>query len=738
MRSARTIAAGCGLLLAAAALAAEPDYAAMLRSHETRMALLEQGVNALPPLLEIAVGSDRGLAAEAERMARWLAVRANDAPDARAAMAKALLETADKSKSLPVRKLAVSLLARCGRDGAVPLLLAMATAPELAAAACDALAQIPGNAATKALMGAFSKAKDEPRLLLGKALAARRDPAAVAVVATMLDDEALREAAFESLARTPGVAACKELARAIDKAEPAFRARALRVLGRRQCREALTPALTYASEKHKVERLAAVEALGRLRDRTAIAVLLEATKAGDPAVKAAALTAYRRLADSLVAEKPDEAAKMLAYLLPLVATDGERIAALGGLRRARQPASVPAVTPLLAASDWRLSLSAAHALAAIPGAEATEAMRRALKTAGPKVRAALLAALAARKAAAAVPDIAALAADPDERVQIAAMQALAAIAAPEAEPAIRQAIDKGSPAVRTAAAQAYVALAEATIAKGDAPSARAILHQILALAVGEQPTLGALAAVARIPAAESAAAVEPHLKGPRAVRDAAARAYLAIATAIAATGDRKDAAAMLARICELKPPAACAGDAALRLRAIGVQVAIPARNGVVSHWWILGAWAADAQDWPKPRFPEKAVDLLKPGKIGDREVRWKPHRTDDPEGAVALDALVTPTQRAVAYAFAEIHVAQEQEATLEIASDDGCVLWINAKKIYEHLQTRSWGAPPDTVKAQLAAGANRLLLKACQGSGTWAFRLRIRGANGKPLAFKMR
>ena len=129
---------------------------------------------------------------------------------------------------------------------------------------------------------------------------------------------------------------------------------------------------------------------------------------------------------------------------------------------------------------------------------------------------------------------------------------------------------------------------------------------------------------------------------------------------------------------------------------------------------------------------------MKPGKIGDREVRWKPHRTDDPEGAVALDALVTPTQRAVAYAFAEIHVAQEQEATLEIASDDGCVLWINAKKIYEHLQTRSWGAPPDTVKAQLAAGANRLLLKACQGSGTWAFRLRIRGANGKPLAFKMR
>jgi hypothetical protein len=337
-----------------------------------------------------------------------------------------------------------------------------------------------------------------------------------------------------------------------------------------------------------------------------------------------------------------------------------------------------------------------------------------------------------------VPDIVAAAADADERVQVAAMHALAAIAAPEAEPAILAAIGKGSPAVKTAAAGAWLALGEAALAKDNKKRARTVFHKILGLGVGEGPTVGALAGVERMAAAESAALVEPHLKGKRAVRDAAARAYMAIAATVAAAGDRKAAAAMLGRILELKPPAACRDEAALKLRAIGGKVEIPARNGVVSHWWIIGAWPAGIQDWPTPREPEKGVNLLKACSVGGRKLHWKPHHTDDPEGAVRLDDLVSPSDAAVAYAYAELQVDTEQDVAFEVASDDGCILWLNGKKVYEHLETRSWGTPPDTVKAHLAAGVTKLLLKACEGSGTWAFRLRIKDAKGKPLAFKMR
>ena len=195
---------------------------------------------------------------------------------------------------------------------------------------------------------------------------------------------------------------------------------------------------------------------------------------------------------------------------------------------------------------------------------------------------------------------------------------------------------------------------------------------------------------------------------------------------------------MLTRIVQLKPAVPCSGDAALKLRAVGVKVEIPAKDGLVTHWWVIGAWHAALDDWAKPRFPEKEVNLLKAYTIGKRQVHWRPHHTGEADGSVTLDSLVTPNDTAVAYAYTDIAVDREQDVSLEIASDDGCVVWLNGQKVYEHLATRSWGTPPDTVRAHLAAGANKLLLKACEGSGTWAFRLRIKDTQGKPLAFKMR
>ncbi|MFW6108322.1 MAG: HEAT repeat domain-containing protein [bacterium] len=739
MRFARHTMAALGLLAAALAAAGEPDYAAMLRNHESRMELLEQGVQALPPLLDIAVSKDTGLAAEARRMVRWLAVRATDSPDQRAAMTKALVATADQAESVEVRKLAVAALALCGRDEAVPLLVAMVETPELGEAAADALAQLLGHAATKALMVAFSKAKGQPRLLLGEALAARRDPAAVAVVVTMLDDEGLREEAVESLVRTPGAAAAKELAAAIDEDEPAFRARVLRALGRRRSPQVLSPALKYASEKHDVERVAALEALGRLADPSATAVVLEATKSDDAAVQAAALTAYRRLADPLIPRKPDQAAEMLVYVLERVDRAAERIAALGGLRRARQPDAMPAVAPLLTGHDWRVGLSAAKALAAIPGDAATEAMRKALNKATPAVRAALLHALGEREAASAVPDIVSVAADAGQDVQIAAMAALAAIASPEAEPAIREALSAEAPAVRTAAAQALVALGRRALSEDDRKAALARFHRVLAADVGPDAAVPALEGVARLAAAESASLVEPFLQDSGPLRDAAARAYMAIASGIAAGGEREEAVPMLERVVTLKPPVSCAGEAALRLRALGGKVEIPARRGVVSHWWLLGAWPAERKDWGKAHFPEKKdVDLVKAHPVDGRKLRWKAHHTDDPQGMVTLDELLQPNDAAVAYAYTEIKVDQEQDATIEVASDDGCIVWLNGAKVYEHLETRSWGSPPDRAKAHLSAGVNTLLVKACEGTGTWAFRVRLLDGRGKPLAFTMR
>jgi len=727
------------LLAATSAFGAEPDYRAMLRDHDRRMHVLAGGVKSLPPLLQIAIGKDAGLAAEAERMVRWLAVRACDTPADREAMTKALLETADKAPDLAVRKLAVAVLPVCGRDDAVPLLAAMLNKPDLGAVAAESLAQVPGEAASKALADAFAQAKGPQQVMLGKALASRRDPATVAVVTTMFNDEALREIAFESLVHTPGNAAAKEMASALDKAEPMFRAKLLRALGQRRSRLVLAPALKLAKGADEPQRVAAIEALGRLANPVAATIVRDATTSDSQAIRAAALTATRRLADALlVAGKRKEAAAMFAHVLAHATLDRDRIAALGGLARAAQPATIAAIVPLLAKGDYRVRLSAVHALHAIPAPEATAAIRKALALPDARVRCALLGALAERRDPSAVPDIVAVAPVQDDAVRIAAMNALAALPSPAAESVIRTALTKGSPDVKTAAALAYLALGNALLGKGDKAKALSIYHAILEAKVAQEPIVGALAGVERIASKDSAPLVAPHLKGKRAVRNAAAKAHLAIAATLAAQGDRPLAKAMLTTILTLKPPAACSPDAALKLRAIGAKVDVPATNGVVSHWWIIGAWSADQSQWAVPRFPEKEVNLLKAYTIGKRRVQWKPVQGKDADGAVMLDTLLAPSDKAVAYAYAELHVAAESAVVFEIASDDGCVLWLNGKKVYEHLEPRSWGTPPDSVKAHLTAGANRLLLKACEGSGSWGFRLRLTDAAGKPLAFKMR
>jgi len=736
----RRIAVYAALALgAAAAHGGEPDYRAMLRSHERRMEILRQGVKALPPLLAIAVDQDRGLAAEAERMARWLALRATDSPPSRQAMAKALLETADKSKEPAARKLAVALLGICGRDEAVPLLVAMLSQPELRTAARDSLVQIPGQAATKALADAFAKAKGPERGALGKALAARRDPAAVAVVATMFDDEALWQVAVESLAHTPGVGACKEMAIALDKAEPARCVALLRALGTRRSGHALRPSLKLARSGSEAERVAAIDTLGRLADPAAHDVLLEAASSNIAAIRLAALTACRRLADGLLAAgKADQAAKLLAQALPRAASDRERVAALGSLARARQPASVAVIAPLLAKGEPVVRLAAARALQAIPGAEADAAIRQALKPADPAARCILLEALAQRRVADAVPDIIALAADPHETVQVAAMQALARLPATAAEPAIAAALDKGSKPVKAAAAQACVALGTQWLAEGDKVNALAAFHRVLDAAPGRDGELAALAGLAAIASRDSAPRAEARLASKhKPLREQAAAACLAIATAMAADGHRQAATAMLKKLVAHKPPLAAAADAAIKLRAMGVQAPLPAADGIVSTWWLVGAWDADLGQWATPRFPEKEINLLKTYTIGKRQVHWRPQQADA-DGAVRLDPLLTPNDRAVAYAYAELLVAAPRDVVLEVASDDGCIVWLNGRKVHEHLEPRSWGTPPTKVKARLAAGANKLLLKACEGSGTWAFRLRVATPEGKPVAFKMR
>jgi HEAT repeat protein len=616
----------------------------------------------------------------------------------------------------------------------VPALAALLNDEALAPVACDMLRQIPGEEAREALSVAFNRAEGEFRGTLAKALAARRDPGCAALLAMLFGDEELRDVALEGLEKTPGTEADKELAEAVTDADPAFRARLIAALGRRGSQEAIPPARHYASDKHKGVRLAAIEALGRVADVPSAPVLMAAMGEDDAEIRAVAVTACLRMGKAVLVDgKMAEAAAMLARVLEATTSDAERVAALHGLTKAAQASAVKAIAPLVTGGAPEVRAAAVAALRATPGDDAAAALQPGLKDTSSEIRIAVLDAVAERADRAALPDVVGLTRAPEEGVRVAALRAIAAMPTPEAETVIRAALDKGAPAERAAAADACLALARFLLDAKEMAKAVTLLHGLFGRPLTKEQEVAALNAAARAASPASAGIVELRLGAEDAkVRAAAAKAGIAVAVTMARS-DRAAAKALLRKILPIDD------TATQPLRSLGCQVDIPARNGVVSAWWVIGAWPAPTtDDWETAHPPEKAIDLEKGCEIDGTQVPWQPVTTDDPDGKLNLDPLFDVKDRAVAYALVDVHLPKARDVVLEVGSDEGIILWLNGRSIYERLEPHAYDAGQNRIKTRLNAGVNRILAKVCEGSGDWAMHLRIRDREGKPVDFTMR
>ncbi|NQT86906.1 HEAT repeat domain-containing protein, partial [bacterium] len=351
----------------------------------------------------------------------------------------------------------------------------------------------------------------------------------------------------------------------------------------------------------------------------------------------------------------------------------------------------------------------------------------------PGIRVAALDAAGERRDRAAIPAVLGLLAAPEELVRVAALRALAVLPTPDAEAAILKAMSEGTPAEQAAAADACLGLARFHLGVTEPGQAVTLLHRLLARTLTPAQEMATLAAMGRAASPTSVPLVEARLaaKDPQ-VRQAAARAGMAIAAALAKT-DRTAAEALLRKI------ALTDSSAALQIRALGCQVDIPARDGVVSAWWVLGPWLAPtADDWETPHPPETSIDLRRGFTVGGYAVAWRPVVTNDPQGALVLDSLFAGSVRVLAYALVDVHLTKAQDVVLDVGSADATVLWLNGSRIHDRREPRPAAWPHDRVKTRLNAGVNRILVKTRKGAGAWAIRLRIRALDGKPVEFSMR
>jgi HEAT repeat protein len=124
---------------------------------------------------------------------------------------------------------------------------------------------------------------------------------------------------------------------------------------------------------------------------------------------------------------------------------------------------------------------------------------------------------------------------------------------------------------------------------------------------------------------------------------------------------------------------------------------------------------------------------LEPEKAGSN-ADWRPvgQGAVSKAGLVGLDKIMGGDER-VAYLRTQITSERDQEARLEIGSDDGVKVWLNDKVVHANNVIRGCNPGEDKVKITLNRGVNRVLLKVTQGGGEWSVCCRLRATDGAPL-----
>jgi HEAT repeat protein len=154
-------------------------------------------------------------------------------------------------------------------------------------------------------------------------------------------------------------------------------------------------------------------------------------------------------------------------LLSTSRDESVRAAALAAMGHLGDPADVPLLAGRLVGGPKAQATAARAALLRLRGEGAVGAIVAEMKSSLPPVRVALIDVLAARRAAAAVPELVSAAADENSTIRMAAMSALAQIAAPEHLEGMVQGVLKAEKGAERTAAERAVALAAARIAQPD-------------------------------------------------------------------------------------------------------------------------------------------------------------------------------------------------------------------------------------------------------------------------------
>jgi len=583
----------------------------------------------------------------------------------------------------------------------------------------------------------------------------RPDAAKLVIEMVQGADDAMRSATTAALVASPDKAMKNAVAAQLPHMNAAGQLALLGVLAD-QPDVALRPAvLEILARTSDVRiRLAALECL-ELHGEAADVPLVVRLARAEP--KVLAELAYKVLERM---EKP----RIDAALVRLIQSPdaGDRRVVLTVLASRRVQSALPALVRLLEGPDAAMAAEAARALGAMgkteqlaPLAAVLLAPKSAELRGAAEDAAAAICSAASDKKAAAKPLLAALerAAAPPSRVAL--LRLLVYTRGEEALTAVRRAIRDENAEVREAAIRTLVAWPEAAavphlidLAKTaekpshavlalrdgclrlaglkDLPVAErvAIYHSVLEVAKRPDEKKQAIAGLAQLPSLEALELLEGCTKDTALGSDATL-ATIRLARQLG-TFYQKRAMAALER---LKPQAA--GEKVKKeleeaIRA--VRSAGQSPEGFLVAWLLSGPYVEEGKSG------QDLFDVaFAPEKPGGR-AQWRPVvlPPDGKPGLVEIDKILSGHDRA-AYLRTRIASAKEQDAALEIGSDDGVKVWLNGRVVHANNAVRPCTPGQDKVKVRLQQGPNVLLLKITQGGGEWSACCRVCAPDGKPL-----
>ncbi len=133
-----------------------------------------------------------------------------------------------------------------------------------------------------------------------------------------------------------------------------------------------------------------------------------------------------------------------------------------------------------------------------------------------------------------------------------------------------------------------------------------------------------------------------------------------------------------------------------------------------------GGGAADVKH-PIETEPFDREKTYQAGKIGWQLVQQPADTPVTGEHAVDLIKVYGQQDNVAAYAVTWIDSEKDQDAILELGSDDGVIVWLNDKEVHRNLVARGYSPRQDRVRVSLKTGRNKLMLKIMQGGGGWGF-----------------